>query len=75
MARHALLNNIEHKDLRVITRHGSEFGDNMMCVPVFPVEFRLAQACYPLLFVRDANGEFQVVALLGLAQDDVLSSM
>ena len=28
MARHALLNNVAHKDLRVITRHSAELGDN-----------------------------------------------
>ena len=26
MARHVLLNNVEHKDLRVVTRHGKDLG-------------------------------------------------
>ena len=29
MARYELLNNITHKDLRVSTRFGTEFGDNL----------------------------------------------
>ena len=29
MTRHVMLNNVAHKDLRVITRYGAEFGDNV----------------------------------------------
>ena len=32
MARHALLNNVAHKNLRVITRHSAELGDNVSSV-------------------------------------------
>ncbi len=72
MANHALLNNVQHKDLKVITTHSADYGDNMMCVPVYPVELRHAQAHYPLMFAKDANGQFQLVALLGLEQNENL---
>ena len=39
MTRHALLNNVTHKDLRVITRYGAEFGDDIGSVRTFPTEF------------------------------------
>ncbi|RDV26797.1 hypothetical protein DXV75_07355 [Alteromonas aestuariivivens] len=72
MAKHALLNNVEHKDLKIATHHSESFGDNMMCVPLFPVEVRHAQAHYPILFVRDGEGQFQMVALLGFEQHENL---
>jgi hypothetical protein len=39
MARYAVLNNVMHKDLRVVTRFGSEFGDDVGMVPAFPTEY------------------------------------
>ena len=72
MAQHVLLNNVEHKDLKVSQSYQHAFGHDQMCVPVFPVEVRHAQACYPLVFAKDAQGSFQMVALLGLEQNENL---
>lgn len=67
MTRHVMLNNVTHKDLRVITRYGAEFGDNVGLVPTFPTEWEDVQREYPILFRKDAaTGEYQSVALLGL---------
>ncbi|WP_140723129.1 SapC family protein [Pseudomonas sp. Hp2] len=66
MARHELLNNVAHKDLRVVAaRFGSEFGDEVGLVPAFPTEFAELQREYPLFLRREANGDWQAVALLG----------
>ena len=65
MARYELLNNIAHQDLRVSTRFGPEFGDNIGLVQAFPTEFAELQREYPIFFRKDAAGEFQAVALLG----------
>lgn len=73
MTRHVLLNNIAHKDLRVITRHGAEFGDNIGTVPTFPTEYADVQREYPIFFRKDAaTGEYQSVALLGFEKDENL---
>jgi len=73
MPRHEMLNNIAHKDLRVITRHGAEFGDNVGTVLTFPTEFGDVQREYPIFFRTDAqSGEFQSIALLGFQQDENL---
>ncbi|HEY0687034.1 MAG TPA: SapC family protein [Steroidobacter sp.] len=73
MARHVMLNNIAHKDLRVITRHGAEFGDNVGTVLTFPTEYGDVQREYPIFFRKDAQtGEFQSIALLGFQQDENL---
>ena len=65
MARYELLNNITHKDLRVSTRFGTEFGDNLGMVQAFPTEFAELQREYPIFFRKDSSDEFQAAALLG----------
>ena len=66
MARYELLNNITHKDLRVTTRFGREFGDDIGMVAAFPTEFAELQREYPIFFRREqGNGPWQAVALLG----------
>lgn len=61
-----LLNNIQHKDLRVITQRGAKWGDDFMSAPVTVDEFRKAQAHYPLVFQPDGRGGFVPTALFGL---------
>lgn len=63
-----LLNNITHKDLRVITRRGAQWGDNVMSALITPDEFRSVQAHYPILFQPDGDGGYHAVALFGLEQ-------
>jgi hypothetical protein len=61
-----LLNNVDHKDLRVITRRGAEYGDDVMSAVAFPAEFRNLQAHYPIVFDKTPDGiTFQPLALLG----------
>ncbi|MCW8196341.1 SapC family protein [Proteobacteria bacterium 005FR1] len=67
MSNHVLLNNIDHKDLRVITERSAEYGDNVMFAMTFPDEMRSVQAHYPIFFHKDGNtGEFYPVAMFGL---------
>ncbi|MFG6466307.1 SapC family protein [Roseateles sp. BYS87W] len=63
-----LLNNITHKDLRVVTQRGAQWGDNVMSALITPDEFRSVQAHYPILFQPDGEGGYQAVALFGLEQ-------
>lgn len=67
-----LLNNVDHKGVRVVTRHGPEFGDAVSQTLVFPTEFESVQRDYPIVFRRDAEGALRPVALLGLARDENL---
>jgi hypothetical protein len=68
-----MLNNIAHRDLRVITRHGSEFGDNAGTVLTFPTEYGDVQREYPIFFRKDPQtGELQSIALLGFEKDENL---
>jgi SapC protein len=66
MSNYQLLNNIEHADLRIVTDHGPQYGDDLQYVMTFPLEFRRAQAHYPIFFQKDANtGRFFPLLLLG----------
>ena len=72
MTNRVLLNNVDHGDLRVVTRGDSVFGDNINQVLIFPTEFEAVQREYPIFFRKDAGGAFQSVALLGLDRDENL---
>ena len=72
MTNYALLNNVDHQDVKIITERSARYGDNQMLVPTFPFEFRNVQAFYPILFQQEAAGGFQPVALLGFEQGENL---
>lgn len=68
MTQHALLNNVEHKDLRVITQRAARYGDDAMAALTFPAEFRNVQAHYPIVFRKSQEGEFVPLALFGFRE-------
>lgn len=73
MAKHALVNNQEHQDIKVITKRSEELGDNVWFALTFPMEFRSAQAHYPIFFNKDPNtGKFVSVALFGFKEQENL---
>lgn len=73
MTKHVLLNNVEHKDLRVITRRSAQFNDDVMCALTFPAEFRSVQAHYPIFFRKATDsGQFQPFAMFGLQDKENL---
>jgi hypothetical protein len=67
-----LLNNVDHKDLKVITRRAAAYGDGVQFALTFPAEFRNIQACYPIVFHKTADGKFQSIALLGFQDKENL---
>ena len=72
MSTYKLLNNVDHKDTRVITERSAKYGDDVMFAMTFPFEFRSVQAFYPILFHRDGNGELYPVALFGFQSGENL---
>lgn len=69
----ALLNNIEHKDLRIITGHGPGLGSDVAWAPTFGAEFRALQGHYPIIFRQSEDGQrFEAIALLGFMEDENL---
>ena len=73
MTNHVLLNNVDHKDLKVITARSAEYGDNIQFTMTFSWEFRSIQADYPVFFRKDAEtGEFTSVAVFGFEDNENL---
>lgn len=66
------LNNVDHQALRVERRYSAEFGHSVNQALLSPAEFEDAQREYPILFRREAEGEFQAIALLGLDRGENL---
>lgn len=67
MTRHVRLDPIEHASLRLITDRSAGLGDGVMMAPLFPHEFRQAQAWYPIVFSRETgSGRLRPFALFGL---------
>ena len=73
MANHVLLDNISHKDLKVITTRGANWGDNISCATVFPSEFAKVQANQPIVFRKHPQtGQFEALALFGFENSENL---
>jgi hypothetical protein len=73
MTNHVILNNIEHKDIRVIKDRSAQFGDNVMGVPIITREFRDAQNDFPIFFHKDSpEGKLVPFAMFGLVRDENL---
>jgi hypothetical protein len=72
MPNHAILNNVAHKHLRIVTTRGAAYGDAVMSALTFPAEFRDLQASYPIVFAKNEAGGFDALALLGFEQGENL---
>jgi len=72
LGQHVLLNNVDHHDLRLITRFGSALGDSVNQTLVYPSEYEDIQRHYPIFFRQVEGGGFKSVALLGFERDENL---
>ncbi len=73
MPNFALLNNVDHKNLRIIRDYSPQYGDGEMSVVTFPQEFRAIQNEYPIFLKKNTEtGKFIPVALTGLRQNENL---
>jgi hypothetical protein len=73
MTHPVLLNNVEHKDLKIILGRGTQFGDGETICPTFPAEFRNVLAHYPIVFRETGNEQrYEPVALFGFVEGENL---
>jgi hypothetical protein len=67
------LNNVAHKDLKIITQYSEQFGNNVSAVLTFPTEFADIQREYPILFQKNPDTQqYQSFALLGITPGENL---
>jgi hypothetical protein len=63
----------KHGQTRVVTAQDSSYGDSLMYVPTFPLEFRDIQSCYPIFFLKEVEtGQFFAAALCGFEPEENL---
>ncbi len=73
MTNNVLLNNVSHQNLKVITRFGAEYGNDVGSVLVFPTEFVELQKEYAILFKQNPETQkFHSTVLLGFSQNENL---
>ncbi len=73
MERFQVLNNVDHKDLRVRIERSGELGDNVWYAVTFPAEFRIVQRHYPIFFIKHSEtSEFQAAAMFGVEKGENL---
>ncbi|MDO8343371.1 MAG: SapC family protein [Cellvibrio sp.] len=73
MAKNELLNNVTHKDLKIIQERTALGGDHVGYAAIIPWEFRQAASCYPIFFRRtSSDNQFEAVAVFGFSPDENL---
>ncbi|MDG2017972.1 MAG: SapC family protein [Porticoccaceae bacterium] len=73
MANHVLLDNINHKDLKIMTKRSASLGDNIPSLVTFPFEYRDIQTNFPICFCKDSEtGKFYTAALFGFEENENL---
>lgn len=73
MSNHQLLDNITHKNLRVITDRSAWYGDDIAATLIFPLEFRRVQSEYPIAFQKSAeSSQYESIAIFGFAEGENL---
>ncbi|GHB64025.1 hypothetical protein GCM10008107_11470 [Psychrosphaera saromensis] len=73
MANLSILDNKNHKDIKIITHFNDAFSEKVNSALIFPTEIKEAQRDYPILFIKSPEtGQFQSVVLLGLVTDENL---
>lgn len=73
MSNYALLDNVSHKDIKIVTEYSAKYGNNVGSVLTFPTEFSDIQKEYPILFQKDPEtNKFSAIALLGFKKDENL---
>ena len=73
MSSHVVLDSRAHRDLRIRSGAGADFGDAVMACITVPSEFRRVQNEFPILFRRDLDsGRFSALVLFGFENGENL---
>jgi hypothetical protein len=73
MTRHVLLNNVEHKNLKVKREYSRALGNDAASVLTFPTEFGDVHKEYPILFQKNPEtGRYYSLVLLGFEKGENL---
>jgi len=72
MSNFQILNNVDHKDLRIVEAVGPEFGDVIHSCPAYTFEFRDLQVDFPILLQVTEQDGLIPVAVMGFESGENL---
>lgn len=73
MSNYAVLNNVNHQEIKIVTEFSAQYGNEVGSVITFPSEFNNIQKEYPIFFQKDPDtNKYRSVILLGLQKDENL---
>lgn len=73
MSNYAVLNNVNHQEIKIVTDFSAQYGNEVGSVITFPSEFNNIQKEYPIFFQKDPDtNKYRSVILLGLQKDENL---
>ncbi|BFM20271.1 SapC family protein [Gilvimarinus japonicus] len=73
MTQPTVLDSATHRDIRVLTQRGAQYGEAVHLVPVIAEELRSLCIDYPVCFTKDdQTGQFGLYALLGFSRGENL---
>lgn len=72
MSQYQLLNNVKHKDLKILTHRGADVGDAISGCVVYPTELNELQKHYPVVFQKQDDGSWLLIALFGFENNENL---
>lgn len=72
MSQYELLNNLKHRDLKILTQRGIDMGDGVGGCVVYPTELNELQKFYPVFFQRQDDGGWLLVSIFGFENNENL---
>lgn len=72
MSQYQLLNNVKHKDLKILTHRGADVGDAVSGCVVYPTELNELQKYYPIVFQQQEDNSWLLIALFGFENNENL---
>ena len=73
MTKNVLLDNVTHKDLKIIPENSNAQGEGLGFSAIVPWEFRQVAACYPIFFRKTGSeNQFEAIALFGFSPNENL---
>ena len=73
MPNHVMLDNVNHKNLKINPQRSADLGDAVRVAKVIPNELRLLSCEYGMFFSKDVNtGKYLLIAILGFDEGENL---
>lgn len=72
MSQYELLNNLKHRDLKILTQRSVDMGDGVGGCVVYPTELNELQKFYPVFLQKQDDGAWLLVSVFGFENNENL---